>query len=291
MFLYATLGIFAPALEILVTTSEKPPYARYAFLNPYNLSLLVGAGVAASATGNWGVAVAAAVAETVWMLFAPDSKVLRATWFDPKFASQKRLRIADIRGDKYRALTVPDQERAQRFWDATRRVEQLANENPSMTAELVRTEIAKLDELYDDFLELGRTAGQGETHLARTNYAELNNLWNQYTGQVEHFQASDKRHAIAQQNLEVLRERKKRIEDLASSTQAARGQMDLLDNTLRLLGDEIMAMTAPSELGARLDELREGVSAIRETSKDLSSNMLESFDEELAESETKQAQR
>jgi hypothetical protein len=272
-----------------VSTPEKPPYARYAFLNPYNLSLLAGAGVAASATGNWGVVVAAAVAETVWMLFAPDSKALRNLWFDPKFAAQKRLRIADIRGDKYRALSIPDQDRAQRFWDATRRVEQLAHENPSMTAELVRTEIAKLDELYDDFLELARTSGQGEAHLARINYSELNALWTQYQGQLQHFPTSDKRHAIAQQNLEVLEERKKRIEDLASQTQAARGQMDLLDNTLRLLGDEIMAMTAPSELGARLDELREGVSAIRETTKDMTGDELSSFDEELAASEAKQA--
>jgi hypothetical protein len=91
------------------------------------------------------------------------------------------------------------------------------------------------------------------------------------------------------QNLEVLRERKKRMEDLATSTQAARGQMDLLDNTLRLLGDEIMAMTSPTELGERLEELRVGVSAIRETSNDMTTNMLEDFDEALKK--PKQAHR
>lgn len=263
---------------------EKPPYARYAFLNPYNLSLLAGAGVASAATGHWGIAITAAIAETVWMLFAPDSKVLRETLFDPKFAEEKRLRVDDVRGAKYRALSVPDQERAQRFWDATRRVEALAKDNPSMAADLVRSELAKLDELYDDFLELATSAGKGEAHLSRINYAELNTLWQQYTHQVETIPDNDRRHEIAKQNLQVLSERKKRIEDLSTSAQAARGQMDLLDNTIRLLADEILAMTTPDELGERLDALRTGVSAIRETTGDLNDGLLEAFDAQLERS-------
>ena len=45
----------------------------------------------------------------------------------------------------------------------------------------------------------------------------------------------------------------------------SRGQMDLMENTFRLLADEIVTMADPSELGARLEELRVGVAAIRET--------------------------
>jgi hypothetical protein len=274
-----------------VTKPEKPPYARYAFLNPYNLSALAGAGVASAATGHWGIGIAAVMAETIWMLFAPDSKVMRDLWFDPKHAEAARLRVADVRGDKYRTLSVPDQERAQRFWDATRRVEQLAKENPSMTSELVQSELVKLDALYDDFLELGLMACRGEAHLARVNFAELNALWQQYQSQVEHFPETDKRHGLAKQNLEVLRERKQRMEDLATTTQTARGQMDLLDNTLRLLGDEIMAMTSPDELGSRLEELRVGVTAIRETTTDMNESMLDDFDQELAKGQKKQQAR
>jgi hypothetical protein len=270
-----------------VTNHGKPPYGRYAFLNPYNLSLLAGATVASAATGHWGVAVAAGVMETVWMLFAPDSTFLRELWFDPKHAAEQRARVSDIRGDKFRALTPGDQARAQRFWDATRRVEQLANENPSMAAELVQTEVTKLDSLYDDFLELARLAGQGEAHLERVNFAELNALWRQYEGQLKQFAGTDPRNEVAKQNLEVLRERKRRMEDLTSSIQTARGQMDLLDNTMKLLGDEIMTMTSPAELGERLEQLRSGVSAIRETTRDVTTEMLSDFDDALASAEAK----
>jgi hypothetical protein len=274
-----------------VTTPEKPPYARYAFLNPYNLSLLASAGVASVATGQWGLGVLAIAAETVWMLFAPDSKLLRQAWFDPKFAGEKRMRVDDIRGGKFRNLGYVDQQRAQAFFDATRRVEQLAKENPSLTADLIRSELVKLEELYDDFLELGQLAGRGEAHLSKINYGELNTLWLQYSEQIGQFPENDRRHAIAKQNLDVLAERKKRIDEVGRGAQAARGQMDLLDNTLRLLGDEIVAMTAPSELAERLDQLRVGVAAIRETSADLNDNELESFDEALAKDTAKRAAR
>jgi hypothetical protein len=41
-----------------------------------------------------------------------------------------------------------------------------------------------------------------------------------------------------------------------------------MENTFRLLGDEIVTMQSPSELGTRLDELREGVEAVRQTTRE-----------------------
>ena len=37
-----------------------------------------------------------------------------------------------------------------------------------------------------------------------------------------------------------------------------------MENTFKLLGDEIVTMSSPEALGARLDDLRIGVEAIRE---------------------------
>src|SRR6185369_4430774 len=44
-------------------SGDDPPYARYAFLNPYNLSLLVGATATAAATGHWWIALCAGATE------------------------------------------------------------------------------------------------------------------------------------------------------------------------------------------------------------------------------------
>ncbi|MFO0669593.1 MAG: hypothetical protein U0235_08215 [Polyangiaceae bacterium] len=270
-------------------SDEDPPYLKYALVNPYNLSLLAGAGVASAATGQWWVGVAAAVVETVWLLFAPDSAALQKAWFDKLWADEKMRRVTEVRDAKFKKLQEGDQQRAQIFWDALRRIEQLAKENPSLTADLVQSELVKLDGLYDDFLDLAIIAGQGEAHLSRIDYGRMNALWSQYQAQLKSLSPSDKRREIAEKNIEVLEERRRRIDELAAKISNARGQMDLLDNTARLLGDEIVAMTTPSELGDRLDELRLGVSTIRETTRDVDAVYAELEDELRAQEQAQRA--
>lgn len=267
---------------------DEPSYTKYAFLNPYNLSLLTGAGIASAATGHWWLGVSAVVLETVWLLFAPDSKLLRQAWFDKLHDAERIKRVTEVRDAKFRKLSEGDQQRAQIFWDGLKRIEQLALENPSLTADLVRAELTKLDELYDDFLDLAVVAGKGEAHLSRVDYPRMNSLWQQYQSQIRALPDGDKRREIAEKNIEVLEERRRRIDDLSTSITAARGQMDLLDNTARLLGDEIMAMTAPSELSERLDQLRIGVSSIRETTRDVDSVYAE-LEEEVRAQEQRAA--
>ena len=65
--------------------------------------------------------------------------------------------------------------------------------------------------------------------------------------------------------LEVLHQRRKRWEDLGRTIQVTRGQMELIEQTFRLLADEIMSMASPRELGGRIEELRVAVDAVRET--------------------------
>ena len=64
---------------------DEPPYGRYAFLNPYNLSLLVGAGTAAAATGHWWIAVCAAATETCW------PRIVRTSNSNPSVAPGTRI--------------------------------------------------------------------------------------------------------------------------------------------------------------------------------------------------------
>jgi hypothetical protein len=62
--------------SIIQRKKTQPPYSKYAFWNPYNLSLIAGASAAAMVTGHWWLALVAGAGEALWMLFAPDSKLL-----------------------------------------------------------------------------------------------------------------------------------------------------------------------------------------------------------------------
>jgi hypothetical protein len=248
--------------------TDEPPYARYAFLNPYNLSLLAGAGVAAAATGHWWMAVCGVAGEAMWMLFAPDSKLLQRTWFDKVWQESRAAAVEEAFEAKLKQLEPMDQQRVLYLREQKKRIHQLAQENPSLTVDLMGEELAKLDGLLDDFMELALQCTRGERHIATIDVRSMENSWHLYRGQVEQMPEGDKRRAVAKKNMAVLEQRRNRWEELRKSAQTARGQMDLMENTFKLLGDEIVTMSSPEALGLRLDDLRIGVEAIREATVD-----------------------
>ena len=266
---------------------EEPPYIRYAFLNPYNLSLLIGAGAAAAATGQWWVGVCGAAGEALWLLFAPDSKFLRRTWFDKMWSEERHDAIRKRRDEKLALLRPVDQQRVAYLGEQKERIHQLARENPSLTAELMKSELAKLDRLLDDFLGIALKCTRAERHLESFDLKSMESAWRSYRAQVDAMPEGDKRRAVAKKNMDVLEQRRSRWDDLKKNVQTARGQMDLMENTFKLLGDEIVTMSTPDALGARLDDMRIAVEAIRETSvegQDL-------YDEEaMAEAEAEEEQ-
>jgi hypothetical protein len=252
-----------------VGTDDEPPYTRYAFLNPYNLSLLVGAATAAAATGHWWIAVCAAATEGLWMLFAPDSKVLQKTLWEKRWERAREGAVEDRQNKKFLRLTPEDQARAHALRDQRARINQLAADNPSLAVDLMKDELAKLDALLEDFLDLAIVCARCETQLRGFDVVDLQRRWQFYQDQVSRFPKNDKRNDVAAKNLEVLAQRKNRMEAMQRNLQTARGHMDLMENSFRLMGDEIVTMADPTELATRLDDLRVGVQAIRETSEEV----------------------
>ncbi|MFT3765977.1 MAG: hypothetical protein QM820_10735 [Minicystis sp.] len=270
---------------------EEPPYTRYAFLNPYNLSLLVGAGAAAAATGQWWVGVCGAAGEALWLLFAPESKFLRKNWFDKMWSEARADAIRKAQEEKLALLHPADQQRVAYLRDQKERIHQLARENPSLTADLMRSELIKLDRLIDDFINIAVKCTRAERHLESFDSKSMENAWRTYRGQVDSMPEGDKRRAVAKKNMEVLEQRRNRWDELRKSVQTARGQMELMENTFKLLGDEIVTMSTPDALGARLDDLRIAVEAIRETTAE-GQELQELYEEEaLAEDEDARMRR
>src|SRR2546423_385618 len=73
---------------------EPVPYYRYAFHNVYNYTLLSGIAAASLLTQQWWMAVVGVGAEALWMIFGPDSKLLRSFWFDKQHARVLRDKAA-----------------------------------------------------------------------------------------------------------------------------------------------------------------------------------------------------
>ena len=145
---------------------EKPPYVKYAFANPYNMSLLLGALGASVLTLNPLIAVAALGAEAIWLLNAPGSSALRRLMWDPQFTQERRSWDAQQRANRIILLNQADRQRVERLVQLKRDIQRLAAQNPSFSGELLRAELAKTDRLVDAFLDMAVTCARYEQYLS-----------------------------------------------------------------------------------------------------------------------------
>ena len=123
---------------------DELPYARYAFWNPYNVSLFLGGITVGVAIDHPWIAVLTCAAELMWMIFAPDSKLLRALWFDRAFDAVRKAELAERRQERIGLLAANDSARLGCLCGEKQVIERLAKENPSLTVELLTGELAKL---------------------------------------------------------------------------------------------------------------------------------------------------
>src|SRR5512135_3744917 len=86
------------------TLSGDRPYTRFAFANPYNLSLLLGGLTASVLTLNPLLAIVTLGGEGLWMLYAPGSALLRKTLWDPRLDKRRAQLEAEARAARLMAL-------------------------------------------------------------------------------------------------------------------------------------------------------------------------------------------
>lgn len=244
----------------------KPSYLKAAFANVYNLSLLGGALFASVATGEYTIAAVALGAEAMWLLFGPDSKLFQR--------SVDRMAREDAeKADRERVQKMmeklPEREwaRAHALDELRREIERDMQHNPSFQAILVQTEVAKLQQLHSAFVNLASACVRAETYLSASDPRDLQKQINVQEG-VEKSVNDETAKQIARKNIEVLHRRIETIKEIQNFLARARGQMNLIENSVRLLRDQVLTMGSPAQLGEQLDDLITGVEAIQQTAKE-----------------------
>jgi hypothetical protein len=246
---------------------KRVPYHRYAFSNPYNLTLLGGLAATAVLTGAPYLLVFGAAAEALWMLFAPDSKALQRLWFDRVHSD--RLREAERRAmaEKLSGLPLKESERVARLGEKREQILRLARDNRELTSELMRGELDKLSTLVQSFTDLVVSACRYQTYLDSVSIRELEADLRKQEGLVKSAGDAEGR-ALAQKNLDVLMRRRDKLTEIRAFVGRARAQMDLIENSFELLSDQVITMRSPRELGGQLDDLLDGVEAVQTTARE-----------------------
>jgi hypothetical protein len=244
---------------------EKRPYLKYAFSNPYNLSLFLGSLVAAGLTLNPLLALGAIGLEALWLLHAPDSKRLRHLLWDPRFEKVRQAMLEQERAGRLQLLNDGDRLRVQTLVSRQLEIRRLAAENPSFTGELLRAELLKTDRLVDAFLDMAVTCARYEQYLDSIDVDGLGRERTRWEVNAQSGQEGDPQVDIARQNLAIILKRMDKLQEIRRYLTVARGQLDLIDNSFQFIADQIVTMQSPQQLSGQLDELLDGVESIRQT--------------------------
>jgi hypothetical protein len=246
--------------------SDKPSYLRAAFMNVYNLSLLGGALTASAVTGEYVLGALAAGAEALWLLFGPDLRPFRRAVDDSVRAEREKKEQARI---QKMLDALPERE-----WGRARAIDELRSDigrdmkqNPSFQYLLIQTEVDKLAQLYASFVSLAHACAKAETYLGQTDEKDLARQIDQQK-KVEAGAQDDTVAAIARKNVQVLAKRADTIREIQNFLARARGQMNLIENSVRLLRDQVLTMQSPDQLGEQLDDLITGVDAVQSSMRD-----------------------
>jgi len=259
---------------------DRYPYLKLAFTNPYNLSLFAGALAAAGITLNPVLAVVAIALEGLWLLHAPDSKRLRHLLWDPRFEKLKKALDAQERAERLKNVGAEERQRVETLVARQEEIRRLAAQNPSFTGDLLRNELVKTDRLVDAFVEMAVTCGRYETYLETVDEQDLERDRHRYEQAAKAGPLEDPRTTIAKKNLAIVARRLEKVQEIRSYLSVARGQLDLIENSFQLITDQIVTMQSPQELSGQLNELLDGVEAIRQTAHD-TENILNAVEKEL----------
>lgn len=246
----------------------RAPYLRFAFANPYNLSLLGGALAASVLTMNPLIALVALGGEAIWLLHAPGSERLRHLLWDPRFAQLKVAYETQQRAERMRLLSSADGQRVERLAQLKADIERLAAQNPSFTTDLLKAELVKTDRLVESFLDMAVTCARYEHYLGSVDLVVLDKDRDRWDRAVKDGAAGTPQVDIAKKNLAVILKRFEKVQEIRRYLTVARGQLDLIENSFRLLADQIVTMQSPQELSGQLDELLTGVEAIKDSTAD-----------------------
>ena len=249
---------------------EKPSYLKYAFANPYNLTLLGGALAASVLTFNPLIGIAALGLEGLWLLHGSQSRLMQRKLWDPwheqaRFEHENQRRLKRING-----LAEHPQRRALELIEREQEIQRLAANNPSFTGELLRGELTKTSRLVDSFIDLSVNCSRYEDYMLSLDTRQLERdrqQWESYvkanadkTGEVEVH--------LAQKNLALIYKRIERVKEIQRFIKIAYGQLSLIENSFKFIADQIVTMQSPNELSGQLDELLDGVEGIKQTAQE-----------------------
>ncbi len=246
--------------------SAAPSYFGLALLHPLNILMLGGAAASAALTGSLIPLAVGVAVEVLWLGGGARMGAQRELL---QFKQQTARLAAGTRGQQAKLSEVTEQDR-RRFLalDAlSADIRRLVADSDSMEQDMLQPELAKVDRLVASFLDLAARCARYESFVESSDLNVLEAEVRRQEAIVERTKDREDKE-IAVQNLDLMQARLLRAAEVRGLLKRARGQLNLVENTLELMRDQVASLQSPAALSEQLDELVRSVEAIEASAKE-----------------------
>jgi hypothetical protein len=225
------------------------------------------------------------VLASLWLLAgAPLPPVAPFRGIAARSRARRQKQLAELREQELLAMLSDGDRR--RYYELERLrmdIQGEVLEHPGFAMQMVRVELDKLDALLRTFLEVAANAAKYELFIATSDLAELEREVERQEAVIDKTLEADAR-GLAEKNHHVLLRRVEKAVQIRRQLRVARAQLNLIDNTLRLLRDQVMTMETPDQLSLEVEELTDAVEQIAATGRETDA-IVKRLDAELVELE------
>jgi hypothetical protein len=240
-----------------VALPDRPNVLKAAFLNVYNLSLLGGALAVSALTGDLVIGVVGAGLEIAWLVLGADSQPFRAR-VEREHREALREQNRESRKWRIERLRAPVYHRATALLDLYNNLGVEIKAQAGWSADLVQGEYYKMESILDGFLDLCEMIDRGSK-----NRSDVPMLERTLASQLAKRSDDPQAQLLNIKSASLIQKRIDTAKNIETSLIRAAAQMDVIENTFRLLYDQLVNMKSTAGVNETIDDVLAGVEAVR----------------------------
>src|SRR5229473_1847732 len=128
---------------------------------------------------------------------------------------------------------------------------------------MVRGEYDRLESLLDAWVDLAEAADRFEGYVEQLDLNRLQRELQVQQKLAEQPGQDPESRALAAKNADLLTKRLRTLEEMGMLVRRTRGQMGVIENTFRLLRDQVASLKVPQDIHGQIDEIVANVEAVR----------------------------
>lgn len=273
-------GTVGAGMKSAIAKAEgQTPYLRMALTSGHNVVLMLLCLLAGLASGEWWLLAIGLGLEGAWLALAPRLPLLRHG-FDQAYRDELRQRADAAAEDGLRLIGEADRQRYHDLDGVRMAIRERCACDPGVSLAIGEGEMDHLDRLLRSFLQIAMVAARYERYIERSDLSVLEADVERQRRIVERLAGGPEKeaHGLAERNLELLERRLEKALEMRRKLRVTRAQLNLVENTVRLLRDQVATMETPDALTEQLGELMSSIDIL-----DLSGREADDFYRRLSE--------